>query len=129
MGESIYYAGEEHELPVGIDTHSVSDGYHSFGDLYNHRIFLFLYLLVLLNDGTFKTKYDDSGGKWDGWFIAGVNTPFGQISYHIPDYLWDIIPGVPEIDQNRDYDGHTSDDVLDRLVYLIKSCGDNSVTV
>ena len=101
MGESIYYAGEEHELP-GWDRHAQCVRRLSlFWRLIQSQNFSILYLLVLLNDGTFKTKYDDSGGKWDGWFIAGVNTPFGQISYHIPDYLWDIIPGVPEMNQNK----------------------------
>jgi len=96
----------------------VSDGYHTFDELYTHRHILFLNLVRLHNDWAFKTRKNNTGEEWKGWFILGLNTPYGQISYHLPNYLWDLAR-VEEIEQNNDYDGHSSSDVVDRLISLL----------
>ena len=96
------------------DISKVSDGYHTFGELYDHRNLLFLNLAVANPAIAFKTKLNDKKEEWPGWFILGINTEFGQITYHLPEQLW-IAAGVKEVEYNFDYDGHTSDDVCCRL--------------
>ncbi len=95
----------------------VSDGYHTFGELYAHRHALFVNLCLLQRDRAFKSRKHDDGTEWEGWFILGLNTEYGQITYHLPDRWWDHVD-VPDVDGNVDYDGHSSSDVLLRLMSL-----------
>ena len=101
-----------------IDWGEVSDGYHTFNELYQHRNLLFA-LLVSRSAGAFKTRRNDQGEEWPGWFIAGIDTPSGQITYHLPALLWDMVH-APEIERNTGYDGHTSRDVVARLSILLR---------
>ncbi len=110
--------------PHGVDLGEISDGYHTFNELYEHRNALFALLLtkrmvsnMLANP--FKTWRDQNGATIDGWFIAGLETEYGQISYHLPAEWWERLPDVPEIERNAGYDGHTSADVLKRLRLLL----------
>lgn len=100
-----------------IDWGEVSDGYHTFNELYQHRNLLFA-LLVSRSAGAFKTRRNDQGEEWPGWFIAGIDTPSGQITFHLPALLWDMVH-APEIERNTGYDGHTSRDVVARLSFLL----------
>jgi len=106
-------------------TGETSDGYHTFNELYEHRHTLFALLLYLVNDiqitlvRPWKTRRNQDGEIWEGWFIAGMDTMHGQISYHLPAEWWERLPDVPEIERNATYDGHSSDDVLKRLRLLL----------
>jgi hypothetical protein len=66
----------------------------------------------------FKTWFDDKKEKVDNWFILGLNTDFGQITYHLPSQYWDMVD-VEQIDLNSDYDGHNSQDVIIRLMKML----------
>lgn len=101
------------EVPVQ-DTNIVSDGYHTFGELYEHRMVLYMALVAHHPAWAFKTRQDHEGNTIEGWFILGMNTPFGQVSYHLPDRFWDEVD-VREVDRNRRYDGHKGNDVLERI--------------
>ena len=105
--------------PLFIPVHpsEVSDGYHTFSELYDHRTALWLNLLQVHVDTAFKTRLDDEGSEMDGWFITGINTKFGQITYHLPNEYWSKLK-IREVDCNSDYDGHSSEDVLQRLLQL-----------
>ena len=105
------------EMPV--DMGEVSDGYHTFNELYRHRCLLFAWLMLKYQgDASFKTRKNQDGEVWDGWFIGVIDTPYGQISYHLPDDLWDLLP-IRQMERNGEYDGHTSADVLDRIMKMI----------
>ncbi len=107
-------------LIVPGETGQVSDGYHTFDELYEHRCLLFLNVVKALTDHrdrTFKTRRNQDGEEWSGWFILGMNTDYGQITYHLPDKYWDMAD-VREVERNTDYDGHTSYDVAARLLDL-----------
>jgi hypothetical protein len=106
-------------VEVNCEVGEVSDGYHTFNELYEHRCLLFAGLISWL-PGAFKTRLNDKGEAWEGWFIAGVNTPDGQITYHLPDNLWDLVH-ASVIERNADYDGHTSQDVANRLRSLLEA--------
>lgn len=93
---------------VGND---ISDGYHTFDELYEHRCLLFLYL-VRMNADKARWKLDPGFGNW---FCLYYETPSGQISYHVPmKHLHLIQPFVTQ-DQNYKWDGHTPEQVLQRL--------------
>ena len=108
-----------------VDTNYVSDGFHTFGELYEHRITLFLTLTKqLLKRKSFKlpiwkTRKHDDGVAWEGWFIVGIGEKAGeQISYHLPESKWQECDFIPERERAPKWDGHTSNDVLVRLKNL-----------
>lgn len=111
------------------ETHCDCDGYHTFDELYAHRIALFIALCQqLLNRNIvceelgedrvviWRSKKHSDGGSYDGWFIMGINTEKGkQISYHLPMSKWDETAFAHELETAPEWDGHTPDDVLNRL--------------
>ncbi len=116
--------GREHKLQAQVQaqatppvTGATSDGYHTFDELYDHRNVLWA-LVATQMAGAFKTRLDRAGDQYPGWFICAVDTPYGQISYHLPDALWDALP-LPERAHNATYDGHTAQDTLERLHRLL----------
>lgn len=104
--------------PPVADVSQLSDGYHTFAELYEHRHTLFAALLYAYAPLAFKTRRNQDGEEWPGWFIAGMDTPMGQLSYHMPDEWWDRLPNIAEVERNSGYDGHTSADVLRRIQQL-----------
>jgi len=85
-----------------------SDGYHTFNELYDHRALLWINL-CLHYDRCYLIKE-----HYEGWFLLGMETGNGQISYHCPNkYLYLVEDLIPE--REIKFDGHTSDNVLDRL--------------
>ena len=115
----------------GVDTNLVSDGYHNFFELYEHRITLFItlakfsYTNWLRNDETlpaWRTKSHSDGSVWEGWFILGLGTePGEQITYHLPMSKWDECSFAATFEKAPEWDGHTSADVLERLKKLTNS--------
>ncbi len=103
-----------HKLIIPCDPGEVSDGYHTFHELYEHRNILWINILNLNPGMAFKTRKNDKGEIWEGWFIGGMNTPFGQVTYHLPEKHWSHVD-VKEVERNSDYDQHSSHDVLERL--------------
>ncbi len=105
---------------IECDAGKVSDGYHTFEELYEHRCLLFLAFQslwrrdALARDQAWKSRRHHDGTSYDGWFIAGMALPQGQISYHIPEKYWDLCD-APERETAPEWDGHTSQDVIERL--------------
>jgi hypothetical protein len=66
-----------------------------------------------------RSEVNGDGTKWDGWFILGFVDDNGkQITYHLPIEKWNETSFAETIDKAPDFDGHTSDDVLERLKKL-----------
>jgi hypothetical protein len=107
------------------DSNLISDGYHTFGELYEHRNLLFVVLTKMIKfDNTHHVwrsiKHSD-GNMYKGWFIMGINKqPGTQITYHLPIKLWDITGYAETLDKAPDFDGHESSDVIERLKELLK---------
>jgi hypothetical protein len=99
---------------VGEITENTSDGYHTFKELYAHRIALFIALAKSHADISWKAIKHDDGSSLEGWFIAGMHLPTGDISYHLPDNEWDRLD-VEALTNAPKWDGHTSDDVVQRI--------------
>lgn len=107
----------DNKLTLPCEVGDVSDGYHTFNELYEHRHVLFINVVMAHRDNAFKTWKDHKGEAWEGWFILGINTKHGQVSYHLPKDYWPLV-NVQEIERNSLYDGHTVENVLVRLSLL-----------
>lgn len=128
----------------------ISDGYHTFDELYEFRK---VYNAALFNEwansvpdeiigeseyGKYRVKYNpEFDGKltrygvhksWKhhngelcfggGWFIVMAKLPTGQISNHYEAKDWDLFR-IPETEKALfEYDGHTPQDVINRLKEL-----------
>lgn len=69
------------------DVGDLSDGHHSFNDLYEQRCALFSTLVSLFPDLSWKSRRHDDGELCfgDGHnFLVCIETPAGPYSYHYP---------------------------------------------
>ena len=105
------------------------DGYHTFGELYEHRIVLWIALCkILYNDPQYQTgqkadvwrsELHSDGTSFDGWFIMGIGRNKGeQITYHLPISKWEETEFAETREKAPEFDEHTSDDVLERIKNL-----------
>ena len=102
------------------DKGKISDGYHTFDELYEHRNLLFLNLMRLNNKAAWVSRAHEDGSTFEGWFIAGLQLPTGQITYHLPDRLWEVARRYSATEYLRSpWDGHEAADVLERLENLL----------
>lgn len=102
-----------------------SDGYHTFDELYEHRITLFIALGRQLMMDTcrpvqvWRSKFHSDGTFLEGWFIMGIGSVKGkQITYHLPLSKWEETNFCFDMEKAPEFDGHTSNDVLNRLKTL-----------
>lgn len=95
----------------------ISDGNHTFDELYDHRCLLFLMLMDAHPEESWFSKSHEDGEVWDGWFICGTDLPSGTISYHLPLRMYSLAQktGAEELEKGMPWDGHTSTDVIERL--------------
>lgn len=104
----------------------ISDGYHTFKELYEFRK---LYNAALFNEWAengkvevYKSKrhFDGEECFGGGWFIVVAILPTGrQISNHYELKDWNLFK-IPEYEKSKyKFDGHTSQDVLERLKEII----------
>ncbi len=103
-----------------IDKGEISDGYHTFNELYAHRDNLFIlccyHLRFNVENRIWKSKKHSDGSMYEGYFILGVTGKgIKPISYHLPMTLWDKCPFAEELLLALPWDGHTSEDVLERI--------------
>ena len=93
------------------DVEKMSDGYHTFADLYEQRLILSA-ALAKNNPNAWKSKRHEDGSVpfGGGWFIMGFDTDEGCYTYHYELKYWDLFQ-CEEVDKGRPWDGHTSKDV------------------
>lgn len=118
------------DMPV----EKVSDGYHTFGELYDHRIALYVALCRFVNSKQRNDRFDSTGkqrrvwrsfkhhdgSSYDGWFILGIDRYRGeQITYHLPISQWEQTNFAVTLECAPIWDGHSSADVLERLRSLV----------
>lgn len=103
----------------------VSDGYHTFGELYAHRRALTAVLAgAAAGDGDSwrsKAHHPDGDPMFPGYFIVGINLPTGTITYHYKLKHWDDFAAVPELEHAPPWDGATPNDTVTRLLELARS--------
>lgn len=110
----------EHGIIVPPETGigDVSDGYHTFNELYHHRAVLFSVICNTFKDKAWKSKKHDTGDMYDGMFIVGIETPQGQATYHYDiNPYWDMFK-VKELPNAPKWDGHTPEEAIRRISIL-----------
>lgn len=124
-----------------VDISMISDSYHTFAELYEFRK---VYNAALFNEWAAHTTITKEHGqalfnipKYDvhkswkhhdgelcfggGWFIVVAILPDGQISNHYEAKDWDLFK-IPEAEKAKyEFDGHTAQDVLNRIINLYKN--------
>ena len=110
----------------GDQTNNISDGSHTFGDLYFHHAVLFAALLKAYphqswrtHTKSWRTHTPSDGNGFAGYFLCGIKTPEGQYTYHYPDSQWYLFDGVRELPESPDYDDPKPEDIV-RLLSLTK---------
>lgn len=98
------------------DKSGIYDGYHTFGELYYHRMILFSVIVNAHKDKAWKSWKHEDGTMYKDYFIVGIETKEGQFSYHYHKDEWDFFK-VKEVDFAPEWDKHSSRDVL-RLLSL-----------
>lgn len=97
----------------------VSDGYHTMSELYDHRRALTAALFGAWNAlgiPVFKARQHADGSMFDGYFIVMAELPSGQVSYHYDLEYWNQFD-IPEVGRTPQWDGHSSADVIARLLW------------
>ena len=90
----------------------VSDGSHTFDELYYHRMVLFSLICDLNKERAWKSKehHPRDSDMFKDYFIVGIDTPEGQYSYHYAIEYWDIFK-VRELPHAPKWDNHNPEDV------------------
>lgn len=111
------------QLTIPCNVSDVSDGFHTFGELYDHRTALFMAFLKERASESWMSKRHCDDSFWEGWFIAGTTLKSGDITYHLSMKYWDDLKScnVLVLDKAPTWDRHTSKDVLERLLEHVKS--------
>lgn len=93
------------------DVKKMSDGYHTFADLYEQRLILSA-ALAKNNPHAWKSKRHEDGSVpfGGGWFIMGFDTDEGCYTYHYELKDWGLFQ-CKELEKGKPWDGHTSKDV------------------
>lgn len=123
----------DHLEVEGTEQMEASDGYHTFGELYEHRVALYIAICKRVRSGDLVRRVDGhgyenpvwrsrlhaDGSSFDGWFILGIRKePGKQITYHLPMERWSDTSFAETLEKAPEWDGHTPDDVLQRLKTL-----------
>ncbi len=133
-----YYAPYYDHVSEAQTIGEISDGYHTFNELYAHRIELFIALCRQLArhrnfigqhsaeiigrveyEYVWRSQQHSDGSAIDGWFVMGIRSKKGkQMTYHLPIDRWEDCDFAETLERAPEFDGHTSADVLERLKKL-----------
>ena len=96
----------------------VSDGFHTFRQLYYQRMMLFAAIVKQNKDKAWKSLRHEDGELCfgGGWFIVGIDTLEGSYTYHYEDCFFSLFD-CEELERSKHWDGHTEKDVT-RLLSL-----------
>ena len=100
-----------------IDMGEVSDGYHTFNELYYYRmLYNAAFFNLLPKNMAHKSKRHHTGEECfgGGWFIVMANLSTGQISNHYELKDWNLFK-VPEKEIADEWDGHTPQEAAKRI--------------
>ncbi|MDD4377765.1 MAG: hypothetical protein PHH48_06490 [Eubacteriales bacterium] len=95
----------------------ISDGYHTFDELYYHRMLLFSIICNQNKDVAWKSWLHADGTTFEDYFIVGITTPEGDYSYHFNKVHWGMF-NVKELPNAPEWDGHEPEDIK-RLLSLL----------
>jgi len=117
---------------MGIEDKKISDGYHTFEELYEYRK---AYNALFANLAVDKFKVEKTKNHYDGepcfggtHFKVYFQLPTGEVSNHYKLEDWDLFD-VPEVEKATiEYDGHTPAEALQRMLDYLKTKKDESTS-
>ena len=92
------------------DDMSPKDSYHTINELYAHRTLLFALICNQNSNISWKSRVHKDETMFDDMFIAGINTPKGQYTYHCELKFWEVFK-IKELDKAPVWDGHKPEDI------------------
>jgi hypothetical protein len=100
----------------------VSDGHHTFGELYDHRRALTAALAAERLDISWRSQkhHPDDTPMFEGYFIVGIDLPNGTITYHYKLSHWDDFVVVSELPHAPKWDGAPPSETVVRLLEWAK---------
>lgn len=100
------------------DIEDLSDGFHTFRQLYYQRMVLFATIVKQNKGRAWKSWRHEDGELCFGgeWFIVGIDTPEGSYTYHYEANYYSLFD-CKELERGKRWDGHTEKDVT-RLLSL-----------
>lgn len=113
-GDTSNFTFDEVKLSVSGDT---SDGYHTFDELYYHRMVLFSIICNQSKNLAWKSMKHHDGTMYENYFIVGISTPEGDYTYHYDIRDWNYF-NVKELEKAPKWDGHKPEDIT-RLLSLV----------
>ena len=104
------------EMDNPDNTDNISDGYHTFDELYYQRMMLTktVALAAITNfdkDTVYRSKLHSDGTMYKDFFIVVFNTPEGNFSYHYHMMYWGVFDFLKELPNAEEFDCHTWKDV------------------
>lgn len=99
--------------------YELSDGYHTFDELYYHRMILFSIICNQNKEHAWKSWLHADGTMYEDYFIVGITTHEGDYTYHYHKDFWDKFK-VLELERGHEWDGHQPEDIW-RLESLLKT--------
>lgn len=120
------------------DIGDVSDGFHTFNQLYHQRAMLFAALVNQNRDISWKSRKHEDGKPCfgGGWFVVTIDTPAGPYGYHYLEKAkhWD---GYTEKDVGRlmslpdtaEEDGYTYYEIWNTISRFSSECTERCVTL
>lgn len=121
---NLFREGDRWVPSDGIRTDEITDGFHTFGELYEHRRAL---TMALISTGKFhawrsRAHHPEDSPCFVGYFIVGIDLPTGTVTYHYADRHWDDFShGTDDLDHAPKWDGATPADTVSRLMSLARA--------
>jgi hypothetical protein len=115
----------KHDLDERI-FNTLGDGYHNLKQMYDMRLALTVALMEVLcevsNIPCWRAKLHHDGTMFIDYFIVGIELPVGQVTWHYHIKHWDLfgMKNLTTLDRAPEFDGHTEDDVVRRLLVWLK---------
>lgn len=124
-----YTLDAEPHAQIDIEADEIGDEYHTMHELYQHRMALTSALTKFLECGCsnyygIRSKSHADGTMFEGdYFIVAICYVVGTrdvmiASYHYEMKYWDKFDHCITLERAPEYDGHTSQDVIERLINL-----------
>lgn len=114
---NLFREGDRWVPSDGLKTDEITDGYHTFGELYDHRRALTAALALVMPSWRSKAHHPNDDPMFEGgYFIVGIDLPTGTITYHYKLSHWDDFASVDELAHAPKWDGAAPGDTVTRLL-------------
>lgn len=107
------------------DTGQISDGYHTFDELYRYRMLYHAWAVKAWQRAGWpvvksQRHHDGQLCFGGGWFIVTAQLPSGQVSNHYRTLYWNLFD-CPVVDCAPEWDGHTPQQAADRIEKTLRN--------